>query len=156
MIFFEIPRIKRKNNVNRLALLIGSILPDLIDKPLMLMRLENGRGGAHTLLFAFLSFLVTYIFFKNNKSISYSLLIGILFHLALDLPYVPLFFPFIYEDISFEEYPFEKWYEALFNPLFFTTELLGGSMILFIIFYNKLFSITAIWTYLKQGPQWSS
>ncbi len=138
--------------VHRLALLIGSILPDLVDKPLMLLRLENGRGFAHTLLFTIISFLFVLILFKDKKSIPFSLLIGNLFHLILDLPYVPIFYPFISYDISFEEYPFEKWYEAIFNPVILTTELIGLSLLFFIIFHNKLFNVASFWNYLNHGP----
>ncbi len=152
LILFEIPYLKNKFNVNRLILVIGSLLPDLIDKPLMMLQLENGRGFAHTLLFALGSFIILFLFTRNKPSLSLSYLLGITFHLILDLPAIPLFYPFINYDISFVDYPYESWLQSYTNPLLVITEIIGIIMLLFILVYNKLYSIPKIWNYLKNGP----
>lgn len=70
--------------------------------------------------------------------------------MLLDLPYVPLFYPFItYEFISIEE-PLKYWFEALLtNPFIIITEIMGLLGFIFILIRNKLYHIKDIVKYLK-------
>jgi len=142
---FEIPYMKQKFEFNRLALIIGTLFPDIIDKSLMLMSLGTGRGISHTLIFTLISFSILFLLTKGNKPISLSFLIGSSFHLLLDLPEIPLFFPLIMYEYTILEDPFGSWFYTLFNdPLVLTTEIVGILILIIILFTNKLFNLKHI------------
>jgi inner membrane protein len=70
-------------------LVIGSMLPDIIDKPVgqyfFRETFENGRIFSHTLLFLILVSVTGVIAYKRNKNVwGFSLAAGVLAHLALD------------------------------------------------------------------------
>jgi len=150
LIISEIPYIKNNFKINRLSLLIGSIFPDLIDKPLSIMEISSGRGFSHSLFFVFIYFLVLLALTKGDKSISVPFFIGCLFHLALDMPSIPLFYPFVYYDFSILKDPIGHWWIILLtNPIIQATELIGAAIFIFIIWNNKLFSFRDIINYIK-------
>lgn len=152
LIVVEIPYIKHNYNFNRLALIIGSILPDLIDKSLMFLGLGSGRGLSHTLLFVVVVYVTILLLFKGKTTIPNSLAIGILFHLLLDLPEIPLFYPFINYQFIYLEDPFSDWLFTLFNdPIVQITEILGILFLIIIIIHNKLYGIRKIVTYIKDS-----
>ena len=147
---FELPMIKRRFNFNRISLVIGALLPDIVDKSLLFLGIGSGRGISHTLLFVGVSFIIVHFSFHRKKSISIPFLIGIVSHLVLDLPEVPLFYPFINYDFIYLDDPFGFWLYALFNePVVYITEGLGLAILVFIIITNRLFNIKAIIAYLK-------
>jgi len=149
LIFTEIPQIK-KLKINRYSLLIGSLLPDIIDKPLFLLGFGNGRFLSHNLLFIIISFLIVYFSSRKNKSISFPFLAGLIFHLILDLPYVPLFYPFISYDFHFVEKPLLYWIKQLWtNPIVMITEITGILFMIFILIKNKLYHMNQISDYLR-------
>ena len=153
LLISEIPIIK-KYKINRFALIIGSLLPDIIDKPLFLLGLANGRFFSHNLLFTIISFLIVFLVSKRNLEISLPFLAGMVLHLLLDLPYVPLFYPFItYKYIIVEE-PLLYWFNALFtNPIVLSTEIIGIAILIFILIHNKLYHVEDIKNYLKGSSQ---
>jgi membrane-bound metal-dependent hydrolase YbcI (DUF457 family) len=70
-------------------LVIGALLPDLIDKPLgrviFASTIANGRIIGHTLLFSLLIFLIgLYLYEKRRDVRVFSLAIGSFFHLIED------------------------------------------------------------------------
>ena len=68
-------------------------------------------------------------------------------HLILDLPNIPLFYPFIAYDFSYQGDP--NWFLTLMtNPIVQITEIIGASIILMIIIMNKLYSRLAIKEFL--------
>ena len=71
------------------------MFPDIIDKAILFSGIGSGRHYFHSLLFVFLTFCILYLFTKGNKEVSVPFLIGMLFHILLDLPDVPIFYPFI-------------------------------------------------------------
>jgi len=80
-------------------LILGALIPDLIDKPLLFLKLGSGRGISHSLLFILASCVILIFLLKslyknnnNNKNniIVLSYIIGISSHLIIDLPEVPL------------------------------------------------------------------
>jgi TctA family transporter len=84
-----------------LLAVIGSVLPDLIDKPLgyILLSVDYGRIYAHTGLFM-LSVLFVGILYRQRKGswIILMFAVGIIFHLILDEIWeypVTLFYPFL-------------------------------------------------------------
>ena len=73
-------------------------------------------------------------------------------HLALDLPEVPLFFPFITYDFLMIEDPLSHWFYKLFNdPLVYLTEIGGILILLSILVGNKLFRVKEILDYLNRN-----
>ncbi len=149
LIFTEIPLIK-KLKVNKFALIIGSLLPDLIDKPLLLLGFGPGRFFAHNLMFVLISFLIIHFSTKRNLRISVPFLFGVIMHLILDIPEVPFFYPFIsYEFIMLEE-PLRNWFIALFTrPLNLITEVTGIVFFILILIRNRLYNKKEILSYLK-------
>jgi len=133
-----------------LALIIGSLLPDIIDKSLMFLGLGSGRGFSHTLLFVAVFYAISFLLFKRKTIIPNSLAIGILFHLLLDLPEIPLFFPFINYQFIYLEDPLGGWLFSLLNdPIVQITEALGILILITIVFHHKLFGIRKIFTFIK-------
>ncbi|TXT61863.1 MAG: membrane protein of unknown function [Promethearchaeota archaeon] len=52
LLIFEIPYLKKHFKINRFCLALGAILPDIIDKLLLILfRLGDGRYIGHTLIF---------------------------------------------------------------------------------------------------------
>jgi len=152
LIIFELPLIKKKFEFNRFALIIGSLLPDIIDKFLLFLNLSSGRGISHTILFVLISSIILHFITKGRKSISIPFFVGMVVHLILDLPEVPLFYPFImYEFIMIED-PFGLWLYTLFNnPVVYLTEIIGILIFIFILINNKLYSRKEITNYLKRN-----
>lgn len=131
-------------------MIIGALLPDIIDKPLFLLDLGGGRLYSHNLLFVIVSFLIVHFSSKRNKSISLPFLFGLISHLILDLPYVPLFYPFFSYDYYYIEEPLTYWFRKLWtDPFVIITEIMGLLFILFIVIRNKLYHIRDITNYLK-------
>lgn len=111
----------------------------------MFLNITSGRGYSHTLLFFLISTLLIFLVTKGNKVISSSYFIGVLIHLLLDLPEVPLFFPFISYEFIYLEDPFGFWiYELFHNPLVYITEISGIIILIFIVLNNKLYNFKKI------------
>jgi len=162
LIIFEIPYIKKKVKINRFALIVGSILPDIIDKSLLFIaRLGNGRYICHTLFYLFTSFLLILVFnkllvytkisnkIKNIYTIPISFLIGTSLHLLLDLPSIPLFYPFVEYDFTPIGNELFFWLKRILtNPFYFFSEVFGLIIFIFIILNNKLYTFKDVWSYL--------
>ena len=148
LLLFELPFVKTKYKYSRISLIIGSLIADVFDKSLLFLKLGSGRGISHSLFFVLISFLLIHLMFKKKSSISVPFLIGSLLHLLLDLPEVPLFYPFIEYDFLLIEDPLALWLYTLFNdPIVYLTELSGFIILLFILIRNKLFSFKSILNY---------
>ncbi|MGV9198859.1 MAG: metal-dependent hydrolase [Promethearchaeia archaeon] len=146
---FEVPYIKQNYKFNRFALISGALFPDIIDKSLLILRLSSGRGISHTLLFISLISVLMFILSKKNTALSVPFFSGNLIHLILDLPYVPLLYPFVQYNFSMMENPIEGWlYSLLHNPLVYGTEIAGIGILFFIMVSNKLYSSEDIVAYL--------
>jgi len=95
-----IPRLR--SIINPKYLVIGALLPDLLDKPLGRVifpsTLANGRIIGHTLLFSFILFLIGLYLYKIREDIRIiSLTMGSFFHLIEDQMWATpktLFWPF--------------------------------------------------------------
>lgn len=149
LLIFEIPKLK-KLHINRIALITGSLLPDIIDKPFLFLGLGSGRFFSHSLIFILGAFLVLFLISKGNKEISYPFLIGMIFHLVLDLPYIPLLFPFIFYEYEILEDPLAVFIKRLFtNPIVISTEISGIIILIFIIVHNKLYNVKDFFKYLN-------
>jgi hypothetical protein len=125
------------------------MLPDILDKSFLLLNLGYGRGFSHTILFIIFCYVISYLISKKNIIIANSLTVGNIFHLILDLPEVPLFYPFI--DYSFLELedPLYYWFQQLFtNPIVQITEILGLVGFFYLIINYKLFSFKKLSQFL--------
>lgn len=150
LILFELPLVKKRFEFNRFALIVGSLFPDIIDKFLLFLNLGSGRGISHTILFILISFVILHFITKGRKSISIPFLVGMVVHLILDLPEVPLFYPFIMYEFIIIEDPLGVWLHTLSNnPVVYLTEITGILIFLFILINNKLYSRKEITDYLK-------
>ena len=97
-----------------------------------------------------MSFLIVYFSSKRNKSISLPFLAGLIFHIILDIPHVPLFYPFISYEFHYVEEPLLYWLKQLWiNPFVLITEIIGLLFIIFILIKNKLYHIKEISDYLR-------
>ena len=157
LIITEIPKLKKRYRFNRFFLIIGSMFPDIVDKTLLFLKIGSGRLYFHSLIFLFLSFgvllLITKGITQNYKVISFSFIIGILFHLLLDMPDVPLFFPFIQYDVMIVDDPIPMWFNTLLtNPIVQITEITGAAILIFIIIKNRLYKTDELFKYLKTDP----
>lgn len=119
---------------------------------MLFLNLGSGRGISHTILFILLSFIILHMATKRKSFISLPFLIGMVTHLILDLPEVPLFFPFIEYDFLMIEDPLSYWFYKLFNdPLVYLTEIGGILILLLILVGNKLSSVKDIWDYINRN-----
>jgi len=152
LILFELPLVKKRFEFNRFALIVGSLFPDIIDKFLLFLSLGSGRGISHTILFILISFVILHFITKGRKSISIPFLVGMVIHLILDLPEVPLFYPFIMYEFIIIDDPIGLWLYTLFNnPVVYLTEITGILIFIFILINNKLYSRKEIINYLKSN-----
>jgi hypothetical protein len=152
LILFELPLVKKRFEFNRFALIVGSLFPDIVDKSLLFLNLGSGRGISHTILFITISFLFLHFITKGRKSISIPFFVGMIIHLILDLPEVPLFYPFIMYEFILIDDPIGLWLYTLFNnPVVYLTEITGILIFIFIFINNKLYSRKEITDYLKRN-----
>jgi len=150
LILLEIPYIKNRYRFNRIALIIGALLPDIIDKSLMFLNISSGRGISHTLLLVIARFVIHHLFTQKKYLLSFPFLIGTLSHLILDLPEVPLFFPFIMYDFIYIDDPLSGWlYSLIHDPMVFFTEISGIIILIFILINNQLYSRKRIIKFLQ-------
>jgi len=118
-------------------LLIGSLLPDIIDKPFGLLffgeTLSSGRIFSHTLLFLILITIAgLYIYRRQRKTYLLSLSFGTFIHLVLDEMWrVPqtLLWPFY--GLQFDKVDTSEWLPGIFDALFtdpmaYIPELVGA------------------------------
>ena len=148
------------NRVDIRFLLAGSMLPDIIDKPvgIYLFRetFSSGRIFSHTLLFLVLLAVVGLLIRSySGKTWGLALSIGTLFHLVLDQMWrtpKTLFWPIF--GIAFERVETTYWLgnilQALLSePEVYAPEIIG--LIAFVWFTWELLRHRAIIKFLKQG-----
>jgi hypothetical protein len=103
--------------------LIGSTLPDLIDKPMFLLGITpEGRFIAHTIFFAPIVSFLAYAIFRN-KYFALSILIGGYIHLILDMGhFIPLFYPIV-------SYDFKGTFDLGSSSFILITETIGAILL---------------------------
>ncbi len=145
-----VPIIGKKVRIDVRLLLLGSILPDIIDKPLghLLLPGDNGRIFAHTLLFAVSILLIGFIW-KPVLSLS----LGVSFHHILDGMFRDLktsFWPLLG---PFESYDFNvsQWFDALLDPYVITEEIIGVIIIVMFVANFRIFNKEKLQLLLKKG-----
>jgi inner membrane protein len=135
--------------------IIGSMLPDIIDKPLFLLFNESGlftgRSHAHTLLFALL-LLSAGLF--SRKSWLLTLAVADLFHLFLDSIWnnpETLLWPFLgrFEPYQAEGWFADIWYNLTHLPEIYITEIVGLLVTGFLTY--KIIKVGGINRFVRQG-----
>ncbi len=141
-------------------LLIGSLLPDIIDKPLGIYifpeALSNGRIFSHTILFLFIVTISgIYLFRSRGKTYLLAVSFGILTHLILDQMWLAprtLFWP-IY-GIAFDKSGTTDWiiniiHRLVIDPTVYIPELVGLAILVW--FVLALVQKQAVLRFLKHG-----
>jgi len=142
-------------NIDYRMIVIGSMLPDIIDKPLFLLFNESGlftgRSHAHSLLFGILLLSGGLL---SRKSWLLTLALADLFHLLLDfIWYNPatLFWPLLG---GFEPYEAEGWFsDILYNlthsPGIYVPEIIGLVVTGFLAY--KILTTRGITRFVRRG-----
>ncbi|MBN1160626.1 MAG: metal-dependent hydrolase [Dehalococcoidales bacterium] len=141
-------------------LLVGSLLPDIIDKPIgqyfFRDTYNNGRIFAHTLLFFIIISAIGFFLYKKRKRTwMLALAAGTFTHIILDEMWQTpqtLFWPLL--GFSFPEEDLEGWavniWEALLsNPSIYIPEIVGLAVLLFMGIY--LLKRRGVINFLKRG-----
>jgi inner membrane protein len=141
-------------------LLIGSLLPDIIDKPVGLFffrgTFHNGRIFAHTLIFLVLMTAVGFYLYKRRRQVwLLTLASGTFMHLILDSMWrAPrtLFWPFM--GFTFETAEVNHWLSNIFqelvsNPAVYVSEAVGMAVLLW--FGLTLVGRKKIGVFIKYG-----
>jgi hypothetical protein len=145
------------NCVSMAFLVLGSMLPDIIDKPLGLIvfgSLGMGRSFAHTLLFLLL--LVALFLYSRDKRL-FSFTWGVLVHLSLDFMWSspaillwPLLGPFPMAPIIDALSYLEMLLSGLKDPDIAIPEIAGLAYLIFFAYVRRRQASAWIDHYLKQ------
>jgi hypothetical protein len=123
------------------AFLIGAVLPDVIDKPLLLLFDLEPHGVGHSVLVLLPVFGLYFLFLRNRYLALTSLLLGILMHLIEDLyAFEHLFWPFTVEhnDIAIGLNGFlYNYYVEWFAPITVFLEVSCTLLSIGIILYDR-------------------
>ena len=148
------------NKIDIRILLIGSLLPDIIDKPVGMLffreALSNGRIFSHTLLFLVLITIAGfYLYRKRHKTYLLVLSFGTFTHLLLDQMWrVPrtLLWPFY--GATFDRMDVTEWIPGIIdalltNPATYIPELVG--VVILMCFTVTLLYQRKVLSFLKSG-----
>jgi len=141
-------------------LLVGSLLPDIIDKPVgqFIFRdtFNNGRIFSHTLLFFIvISAVGIFLYKKQRRTWMIALAAGTLAHLILDEIWqtpVTLFWPllgFRFPAVELEGWAGNIWEMLFSDPRVYIPEIIGLLILLVLGIY--LFKKRGLVTFLKRG-----
>ena len=141
-------------------LLIGSLLPDIIDKPvgqyLFSETFSNGRIFSHSLLFLVLITAAGFYLYKRHRKVwLLTLAAGTLMHLILDRMWQAprtLFWPFLgtnFDRIDLTNIVYNVLLEFLSNPALYIPEAVGMAILLW--FGLELVKKRRIGTFFKYG-----
>jgi len=139
-------------------LFIGALLPDILDKPLgiYILKIDNGRVYAHTLLFLLIISVAGYLLYKSRKQMWLLILAaGTLAHFILDEMWrMPgtLFWPLM--GLSFPREDLSDFLVGMFKEMFtnhyiLTTELIG--LLIVIWFMGWLISKRKLGAFVLHG-----
>lgn len=145
-------------------LLVGSFLPDIIDKPLghFVFRetLNNGRLISHTLLFLLILSLVGYLLYRRGHLWVLTLAVGTFWHLVFDQMWQSpetLFWPllgFNFEKLIIDNLLTHWFYGLISNPAVYIPEIIGFLVLAW--FGLRLLRHKSILPFLKSGKTGST
>ena len=148
ILFLSKTRIIKKSIDYRLVV-IGSMLPDIIDKPLNLFSISAGRGYAHTLVFFIILYVISRHFGKEEIAYAH------LMHLFLDglicSPGV-LFWPFYGYSFDSTGYTVKMYVDVVCtNVKVQVSEAFGLGAVTFFYFYAQLYKIPNMINMMLRG-----
>jgi len=148
------------NLIDVRLLLIGSLLPDIVDKPVGMFffrdTFSSGRIFCHTLLFLIVITLGgLYLYWSRNKTWLLVLSFGTFTHLILDLMWLTprtLLWPLY--GFSFEKTNLTSWIQDMFHilltrPTVCTPELVGAAIVIW--FASLLVRKGKLYTFIRNG-----
>jgi hypothetical protein len=141
----RVPHLK----LNLWVVAFSALLPDLLDKPLYVLGIGDGRYVGHTLLFVFL--VAGAVSFKNKRW-GLSVLFGAILHLLLDSGGVPWLYPFVNYDfiVAFDPRGISARLSTLFDTLTgrsYDASTLAAELIGLIIVIGTLWYLS--WRYFR-------
>lgn len=149
----------KTNSIDYRFVLLGSLLPDLIDKPMWIFTDANfqwaGRGYAHTFLFNLLLLIAGLILAtRRNKPSLLTICLCSFIHLVFDqmwLSPITLWWPLLG---PIPRGPTEGWFSALWHglistPYVYVSEVVGFVVVLYVIF--RLLASGKALHFLKTG-----
>jgi inner membrane protein len=144
-------------------ILLGSLLPDIVDKPLGRIIfgevIANGRIYLHTLIFLVMTILLGVFIYRWKHSLwGFCIAFGVLMHLVMDAMWmdpITLFWPFI--SPAFGKGPgiafldiVHSWVHTLFiEPRAFLPELAG--LVILVIFSCRVIKEKRVMAFIKTG-----
>ena len=148
------------NRIDIRLLLVGSLLPDIIDKPIGVFffrdTFSNGRIFCHTLLFFILITLGgLYLYRSRNKTWLLALSFGTFMHLILDRMWLSprtLLWPlygFSFEKVDLTYWTQDMFHALLTNPMVWISELVGAAIV--ICFVWLLVRRGNLYAFLRNG-----
>jgi len=148
------------NRIDIRLLLVGSLLPDIIDKPIGVFffrdTFSNGRIFCHTLLFLILITLGgLYLYRSRNKIWLLVLSFGTFMHLILDRMWLSprtLLWPlygFSFEKVDLTYWMGDMFHALLTNPMAWISELVGAAIV--ICFVWLLVRRGNLYAFLRNG-----
>ena len=148
------------NRIDIRLLLIGSLLPDIIDKPIghffFKETFSNGQIFCHTLLFLIVMSLGgVYLYRSRNKTWLLVLSFGTFTHLILDLVWLTprtLLWPlygFSFERIDLSNWIQDMFYALLTNPMLCIPELVGTAVVIW--FISLLVHKGKLYAFIRNG-----
>ncbi|MFC1908803.1 metal-dependent hydrolase [Chloroflexota bacterium] len=148
------------NLIDTRLILIGALLPDIIDKPVgqffFRETFNNGRIFGHTLIFLIMVTAVgIYLYRRNSRTWLLTLSFGTITHLLLDQMWLnskTLFWPLL--GLSFERGEVDNYVLSIFqtlltNPIVYITELVGLAVLIW--FFWTIFRRRKIYSLIKYG-----
>jgi len=130
-------------------LAVGSMLPDIVDKPLCWASLAPGRGCAHTLLF------MVVILAASWRFGILELAFGNFMHLMLDTMFLDLkvlLWPMMGLSLEMTRHTVTYYWENILNSTYTqVTEALGLLCILYFVRMYRLYSISNLKPFLLKG-----
>jgi hypothetical protein len=139
--------------------LVGSLLPDIIDKPIGITLLGNGRAFGHTLLFNFILISIgIWLYYKRRRSGFLIFSLCSAGHLILDEMWhnsVSLFWPFYGHFVTSEARSFTGWLMETMQRVpemrlhILVAEIVGA--VILICFLRELIMKRGILAFIKTG-----
>ncbi len=133
-------------------LVLGSLLPDIIDKPLSLLGFGDGRSITHTLLVTMLLLIPgLYLYFRHHRTWLFAIAFGVVCHVLLDSMWEsPQVFLWPSQGWAFPERWFSNYWDIwltslLHDPGAFIPEVLGVVIVIGLFWWlmgsRKFFSL---------------
>lgn len=151
-----------REKVDYRFVLVGAILPDLIDKPIghyiFYSVFQNGRIFAHTLLFIAVLTLIGYYVAKKYKFIGVEFLaLGAMMHLAEDQMWLSpetLFWPLFgwqFPKLDIENYAGYIWHVLFTDPSAYVPEIAGLAVLIGFTYYFKMYQPERLKSFIMNG-----